>query len=151
MCNMIHTLQHNWNVLTSIYNIVALLCASVAKCRFFYRKFYGCQDGRATNTYVYHMQVHCHSSMPIKSLAEAQLIWRETSILFSDTIFRSSESKASVVCLKINSPLSIRKIALLIQTKVACPLTNIFCLTTLCTVFKASCLLFPCACTHQQG
>lgn len=35
------------------------------------------KGGRATNIYVYHMQVHCHSSMPIKSLAEAQLIWRE--------------------------------------------------------------------------
>jgi len=36
-------------------------------------------------------------------------------ILFSDTVyFGSSESKASVVCLKINSPLVIRKIALLI-------------------------------------
>lgn len=33
---MIYTLQHNWNVLTSIYNIVALLCASVTKCRFFF-------------------------------------------------------------------------------------------------------------------
>lgn len=33
---MIRTLQHNWNVLTSIYNIVALLCASVTKCRFFF-------------------------------------------------------------------------------------------------------------------
>lgn len=32
---MIHTLQRNWNVLTSIYNVVALLCASVTKCRFF--------------------------------------------------------------------------------------------------------------------
>lgn len=28
---MIRTLQRNWNVLTSIYNIVAPLCASVTK------------------------------------------------------------------------------------------------------------------------
>lgn len=37
---------------------------------------------------LYHMQVHCHSSMPIESLAEARLIWRENFILFqSDTTY----------------------------------------------------------------
>lgn len=35
---MTYTLQHNWNVLTSIYSTVALLCASVKNADFC-RKF----------------------------------------------------------------------------------------------------------------
>lgn len=46
---------------------------------------------------------HCHSNMPIESLAEARLIWRERerlgfSLAVVRYIFRLSESKASVVC-----------------------------------------------------
>lgn len=66
--------------------------------------------------------IHCHSSMPIESLAEARLIWRERKRLrFSLTvvryIFRLSESKASVVCGMLKNKFAskyIRKIVLLI-------------------------------------
>lgn len=37
--NMIYTLQRNWNVLTSIYNTIAPLCASCDKMQIFHRKF----------------------------------------------------------------------------------------------------------------
>lgn len=65
------------------------------------------------------MKFYCHSSMPIESLAKARFTGEpEFSDLsfyrfFNYRIFRSSESKASVVCLKIIAS-SIRKIALLI-------------------------------------
>lgn len=61
-----------------------------------------------------------------------------------------SESKASVVCLKIIAS-KYQKNSFTYLDKNCLPFDQYFVLTTLCTVFKASCLLFPCACTHQQG
>lgn len=82
---MICTLQHNWNVLTSIYNIIAPLCASVTKMQIFFFFIGNSKDAQVAvqqTHMLYHMQVHCHSNMPIESLAEARLIWRENLILF---------------------------------------------------------------------
>lgn len=54
--------------------------------------------------------------MPIEFLAEARSTERSDLLLLLE-IFRSSESKASVVCLKVIASSIIRKIALLILTK----------------------------------
>lgn len=102
--NMICTLQHNWNVLTSIYNIVAPLCASVTKMQIFFFFIGNPKDAQVAVRQTY-MYITCKFIViqvcPLNPLQKhdwsGERIWFSCFFFFSSTIiFRSSESKASV-------------------------------------------------------
>lgn len=58
--NMIHTLQRNWNVLTSIYNIVALLVCKCVKMQIsFFFFFIGNSKDAQVAVQQTHMYITC--------------------------------------------------------------------------------------------